>query len=147
MEKYHITEVAARVVAPILKNGRGVHVWKSQLIGGGGPESWLTPGDATTRPHWSTGKTPDLTFKEVDDFVVDVASEFKRFRVALKRGSGMSVNITDHSKKKMDKYLAEAGDTSWHEFDYAAQEAVIMKVEKSIPLSEWIANHPEVTNG
>jgi hypothetical protein len=73
---------------------------------------------------------------EIDVIVPKV---FKRFHGAVRMGSqGLSMKLTDGASRRLKSYLAKAGQGSWYEFDYGAEENVVILVpDKTVPLSKW----------
>lgn len=70
--------------------------------------------------------------------LVDTPREVKRFHVAIRRSTnGLKFKLTDGSSSRLRREVDKAGDTSWHEFDYETQEAVILVPDKQVPLKDW----------
>jgi hypothetical protein len=124
-----------------LKTRGGLAVWGCLDLGDAG-RTWTTPflqadGSPTPKPHWSASDAPIRHVTDASEVEVCVDVEVKRFRVGLKRGSGLTVNVTDAATRKIREAVAKAGDGAYYGFDYGTQEAVILKPDTVVPLSEW----------
>ena len=111
-----------------IENRGGVQVWHNLNLSNPGAGNQFTPatmiietalqaagylgckiGDAVPypSPHWSVGAGENVLdikhFRFVKGF-----KEFKRIRVALRRGSGLNFCLTDGSQRKVDKALDQA---------------------------------------
>ena len=123
----------------------GIAVWKSVDFATAG-QSWTTPlhdaeGQLTKKQDWRMEETPSLVITDPAEVVVDVPREVKRFRVGIKMGSqGMMLKCTEGATRRIRRECEKAGDDSWHEFDYATQEAVIFVPGESQPLPEFMAS-------
>jgi len=90
------------------------------------------------RPNWQAASEPERIITSVDDVVVSVDKEVKRFRVGVRlSGNGMMLKVTDGGTRRIRAAVAKAGEGAYHTFDYETQEAVIMAPEKTVPLAEW----------
>jgi hypothetical protein len=135
-------ENAARFLKWVRERG-GVAVWLSVNLSNPGA-SWSTPalyedGTPGGPPSWESARTPCRVITDPEDVEVITAKEVKRFHVAVRRGSGLSFKLTDGSSRKLRDALAKAGEGSWYQFDYGAQEAVIFVPGEKISLLEWEA--------
>ena len=125
----------------------GIAVWNSVDMSNPG-RSWTTPirdaeGKPMPRQDWRMEQTPSLTITDPAEVVVDVPKEVKRFRVAIKAGAqGMRLKCSDASSRRIRRECDKAGTESWHEFDYATQEAVIFVPGETKPLPEFIKDCP-----
>jgi hypothetical protein len=127
--KHTIKADAAETVLGWINTRGGVLVWNS--IDLSDPyKSWTTPatgpaGEPVTKPSWQAANEPAQHITSADDIEVVVPKEARRFRVALRMGaSGIRVKLTDASSRKLRAALDKLGPASWHEFDYATQEAI-----------------------
>lgn len=92
----------------------------------------------TNKPHWKSANNPDKVYTNTDDILVTIDKEVKRFHIAVRRGgNGLSLKVTDASTRKIREAVAKAGEGAYYEFDYATQEAVILKPDSEISLTEW----------
>lgn len=147
-----ISAELAPKIADWFKTRGGIAIWYSRDINRSG-QSWTTPikgpkGEAleTLKPHWSA-TVPDQIITDPSKVCVDNPVEFKRFHVAVRRGTnGLNYKLTDGASRRLSKFLAQAAEKSdpkcagsFHVFDYSAQEAVVYYINGSITLSEWIA--------
>jgi hypothetical protein len=121
----------------------GIAIWKSVDMSNAG-QSWTTPindaeGNPMPRQNWRMEETPSLTITDPAEVVVDVPKEVKRFHVAIRGGAqGLVLKCSDASSRRIRRECAKAGEQSWYEFDYAAQESVIFVPGESKPLPEYI---------
>lgn len=119
----------------------GLAIWHSiNLSNPSG--SWTTPalavdGTPTLKPTWQAADAPERLITDPSEVVVTVAKEVKRFHVAVKRGGGLMLKLTDGGTRKVRAAVAKAGPDAWHEFDYTTQEAVIFVPGIEVPLPEW----------
>lgn len=121
----------------------GIAVWVSVDLSSPG-ECMITPylnmeGNVKTKPHWRMDNTPERVITDPAMVVVSTDVEVKRFRIALRIGSqGMSIKVSDGGSRRIRKEVEKAGDGAYYVFDYATQEAVIMKPKgEYVPLDEW----------
>lgn len=138
--KFRIKSDSADKIFKWVEERGGIAVWRSLDLSNPGGQ-WITPakdsnGNLPDRPHWSAEKTPEI-ISNLNDIEVIEPREVKRFRVALRRGSGFMIECTDASSRKIRKSLSEAGDSSWYEFDYETQECVIYAPGRVVGLSEY----------
>jgi hypothetical protein len=131
---YRISEDIAPKILEWLASGVGVAVWANQNLSSSMSDG-LTPGDAEGA-GWQYSKTPKEVLKSVEDFEVSIYEEFKRFHVGVER-YGMGFRITAGAQRNLNKYLERAGIDSTYEFDYSRQDAVVFKLVKVVPLTEW----------
>lgn len=135
-------EHAARV-ADWIKNRGGLFVWSSVNLSNPGA-GWTTPflnADNTevTKPSWQCGQNPQH-FTDASEIGVVTYKEVKRFRVGVTRGGGvLDYVVTDGGTRRIRREVAKAGEGATYHFDYGTQEAVILKVEQTISLTEWLA--------
>jgi len=139
----------------------GIAIWKSINLGNAGA-SWSSPatirkGDTQDcpageedqivpypKPNWQCENTPSRIITDINEVVVEIPKEVKRFYVAVRRsGNGLSLKVTDGGTRRIRAACekAGAGAGSWYEFDYSSQEAVIYVPSETIPLKEWIEKH------
>ncbi len=138
----------------------GVAVWKSVDLSNPGA-SWSSPamdgcavcgtdkgrltckcGGTAFVPHpkptWRADDKPDI-ITDPADIEVYQATEVKRFRIGIRRGSqGLSLKVTDAGSRRIRAEVAKAGEGAYHEFDYDTQEAVIMKTTSLGSLKDWM---------
>lgn len=148
-----VTHESATTVASWFVDYRGAILWKSHDLSNPG-KTWWTPQYlkappskglpcGATPPHWSAASP--VTYTHPHDIDVVTGHRFKKFRVALRRGSqGLKIKLTDASTARVNKALADAarksshGD-SWNTFDYETQEAEIFYAQKVQTLDVYIA--------
>ena len=126
-----------------LRNRGGVAIWESINLANAGA-SWSTPvltkgGDPTTQPTWQCGNAPAKVVVDPNQIRVYAGKEVHRFKVGIRPGSqGMSMKVTDGGTRNIHRALEKYGEgSSWYEFDYETQEAVIFLSEKPMPLDEY----------
>ena len=118
-----------------LNNHNGIQVWRSRMIGSG--RSFMTANDETTRPNWECGQTPDEIITSTEEIEVISYREVKRFHVGLRRGSGMSIDLTPAAAKRVKREIEKAGEGASYKFDYEHQDAVILVPDKIVTLKEY----------
>lgn len=127
----------------------GILRWRSVNLSNPGA-SWSSPavtdGAPTIRPSWQCDSKPELHVTSTDDVIVEHKKEYCRFGIKLQKPTGFNraLKLTDSSSEKVRSKVSEChektGKESWHEFDYASQEAVIFYADKEESLTEWVKN-------
>jgi hypothetical protein len=122
-----------------IRNRGGIAIWQSINIGNSN-QSWSTPADRTdgkpmTKPTWQADIIPARIITDPKEVVVITRKEVKRFRIAIRRGDGLSFVLTDHSSKKVKAALFKYGEESSYHFEDG--EAVITVPDQKVLLSEW----------
>jgi hypothetical protein len=142
--KHRVLAVNAVQVWQWFEERGGIAVWKSVDFSTAG-QTWTTPlkdaeGNPMKKQDWRMEEAPSLTITDPMKVVVDVPKEIKRFRVAVKMGGqGLMLKCSDAASRRIHRECQKAGEGSWHEFDYATQEAVIFVPGESKALPEYIA--------
>ena len=165
MNKHDCHESNAQKFWDWVKNRGGVAVWRSVNLSNPG-KSWSTPaftrfgdtgpqpanGDASYRassidadklvpypkPTWEADSKPERVVTSPDDIEVFTAKEHKRFHVAVRRGGqGFTLKVTDAGSRRIRREVAKAGEGAYYEFDYEAQDCVVMKSEVLGTLAEY----------
>ena len=129
MDKHQTSPDNADRFREWFKTRGGIAVWPSINLSNPGA-SWTTPalnrdGTPTKKPTWQASNTPRII---TDPSEVEVLrpKEVKRFHVGLRRSNGPIVKITDAATKRVRREVEKAGPGAWYEFDYWAQDAVIL---------------------
>ena len=122
-----------------IKNRGGIAVWRSIDFGAPGL-SWSTPrmqenGEPTKRPTWQAEISPSRIIIDPKEVIVILRKEVKRFRIAIRRGEGISLVLTLNSSKKVKAALAKYGEEASYHFE--DREAVITIPDQKVLLSEW----------
>jgi hypothetical protein len=122
-----------------IKSRGGIAIWQSINLGNLN-QSWSTPADRAdgkpmTKPTWQADIIPARIITDAKEVVVITRKEVKRFRIAIRRGDGLSFVLTDHSSKKVKAALANHGEESSYHFE--DREAVITVPDQKVLLSEW----------
>ena len=138
MDKHVCVPEHAQKMLDWLANRGGIAVWRSVNLSNPGA-SWSTPADVG-KPTWEAGGAPERIITDVDDVVVSIDKEVKRFHVGLRR-AGTMIKVTDGGSRRIRAAVARAGDGAYHLFD--GREAVIMAPESTVPLREWDERLPE----
>jgi hypothetical protein len=117
----------------------GIAIWQSINLSNLN-QSWTTPllqenGEYTSKPSWQVSASPDNIITDPKKVVVITRKEVKRFRIAIRRGDGLSFVLTDHSSKKVKAALFKYGEESSYHFEDG--EAVITVPDQKVLLSEW----------
>jgi hypothetical protein len=149
-DKLYVSVENAPKMQEWLATRGGLLRWHSQDLANPAG-SWTTPatdaaGNRPGPPHWSAGD-PELITDPKQVLVEVKVEEARRFHVALKRGSGLLITLTDGSHNRVMKALARARRSGryvdvGYGFDYSTQEAVITGVVATVPIDEWT---PEAT--
>lgn len=142
-----VTEQTARMIADWLRTRNGIAIWES--IDMSRPDASVTTpvngpaGHPTAKPYHWVASEPACIITDPDDVLVSKDIEVKRFHVAVRLGAyGFKVKCTDASTRRIRREVEKAGKGAYYEFDYATQEAVIMKPETAYtPLPDWLAAH------
>jgi hypothetical protein len=142
-EKHTCTAENAAKVWDWLQTRGGVAVWRSVNLSNPGA-SWTAPykddqGVVKGKPTWEADEKPERIITDPSEIVVLVPKEVKRFHVAVRRGDGLSLKLTDASSRKVRAAVAKAGEGAWYVFDYMFQDAVIYVADKEQPIAEFIA--------
>jgi hypothetical protein len=127
-----------------IKTRGGVASWPSVNLSNPAA-SWSTPvnnaqGKPTAKPTWEADSKPSVVVTDPAEVGVFRAKEVARFHVAVRLGSqGFAVKLTDGATRRVRAAVSKAGDGAYHEFDYAAQEAIIFASDGERSLVEWAA--------
>lgn len=137
-----------------VKNRGGIAHWKSIDLSDL-DKTMSTPvrdkaGNSFPKPHWKMDSMPAFTCADPDMIFVVTRKEVKRFRVSVRRGSqGLSLKLTDASSSRLRRTIDDINsrrtekDATYY-FDYDMQEAVFEVPDKTITLTEWVAEYPEL---
>jgi hypothetical protein len=124
-----------------LREHGGIAIWQSVNLSNPGA-SWTTPaltedGKPYPKPTWQAANEPTITTDPADILVAkDV--EVKRFHIAVRLGgNGLQYKVSDGGTRRIRKAVINAGEGAYYVFDYASQEAVIMKPASLTPLADW----------
>jgi|SRR5271166_2665997 len=146
--KHRTRPEAAHKLHEWLMTRGGLAIWNSVNLSNPSA-SWTTPvhdeeGNASKRPTWECGESPDRIINDIGEVVVVIPKEVKRFNIGLRKGGdGLMVKLTEFSSGKLRKELVKAGGNAWYQFDYSHQQAVIFVPEENeFPLEEFITAHP-----
>lgn len=100
----------------------------------------LSDGTPAQCPHWSSPKTPERIVTNAAEVEVVTHREVRRIRIAIRRGYGLNLKLTDAASARLRKALDEAGPGAVHVFD--GNEAIIFAESSRTPLPQWLAEHP-----
>ena len=151
LEPYVCSIENAPKITDWLRNRGGILVWKSVNLAN--PHgSWVTPainekGDPSTKPTWEAVNAAERHITSMDDVVVVVPEEVKRFHVAIREGSqGLSVKVTDGGTRRIWKEIAKAkekyGRDAWYAFDYYDHNNAVIFVDSDpTPFRDWLIQH------
>ena len=146
MEKYVVSPDNAQRIAEWLRTRGGIAIWHSIDLSDLG-RTMTTPvqnqdGTPAGKPHWKMDSTPARIITDPAEVWVSKDVEVKRFHVGVRMGGqGLSWKVTDGGSRRIHKEVMKAGEGAYHQFDYDTQEAVIMKPESQIPLTEYLTVH------
>jgi hypothetical protein len=140
-DPYTVTVADAARVRKWIASRGGVLLWESADLSDPGA-TWLTPakresGEPHPPPHWKSKALPLRHITTEAEIVVEYAEVVKKFHVGVRRGSGLTLVLTDGAKRRLATELARAGQGAHYAFDYETQDCVITAPVKSVPLSEW----------
>lgn len=139
---YVIQQKNANLMWDWFQTRGGVAVWNAVDFSG---DSTFTPADCTRKPGWKYPEKPTRIVTDPAEFTVDDGVEFRRIKVALRRGSSnpFLLKITDASQRKVDKALARAGEGAWYEKgDLFDPEIVIYTPNPNkLNLPSWVAKY------
>lgn len=138
MEKHVCSSENAARLWDWIHNRGGLAIWPSVNLSNPGA-SWTTPADRKDKPTWQAADEPERIITSVDDVVVSVDKEVKRFHVAVRHGSqGLSLKVSDGGSRRIRREVEKAGKGAYHVFDYLDyNNAVIMAPETEMTLREW----------
>lgn len=126
-----------------IRDRGGIAIWQSANLAD--PARTVTTpaltaeGEPCPKPAWWTGTSPACIITDIADVLVAKDLPVKRFRVGLRRSDGgMQIKCTDAATRRIRAEVAKAGDGAYYVFDYATQEAVIMKPESQVSLLEFL---------
>jgi hypothetical protein len=140
-----------------LANRGGVAVWRSVNLGNPGA-SWSSPaltweGKPTPKPTWEADSQPARVITDASEIVVVMRRDVKRVKIAVERGSGLSVTLTAASSRRLRKAVEEAtvalqketgiiGPGASYIFDYDGEQrvAVVTVPGRVVSLAEWAAD-------
>ena len=137
-----INDYNVNLIRGWIKDREGVAVWNSINLSNLDGQ-WLSPastnGKQTNKPNWQCKNEP-VIIKDEKAIEVVTALEVKRFHIAIRQsGNGLAIKLTDGSTNKVKKAVEQAGKGAWYEFDYEEQEAIILKPDSKVLLSEYKA--------
>ena len=140
--KHQCNPENARQLKEWLATRGGLAIWESQDLGDPG-KTWTTPvkdaaGQVNGPPHWKCGgkdAKPKQIITDIRQVEVVIDREVERFRIKVKRGSGLMIVLNDASSKRVRDAEARIGKGAYHTFDH--DEAIILAPEKIIPLAEF----------
>ena len=139
---YVVNVLDAPRISEWLKNRGGILIWRSINLSNPGA-SWTTPaldkdGKPYGKPTWQCANEPERHITDPAEVIVSVDKVVKRFHVGVRMGAnGLQLKVTDGGSRRIRHEVAKAGEGAYHEFDYSSQDAVILKPERQIPLTEW----------
>lgn len=143
MKPFIVTAGNALAIADWIEHRKGIAIWESIDLSDPG-YTVTTPvetadGKPTPKPSWKVANTPARVITSVDEVVVSIDKEVKRFHVGVRvGGSGLKLKLTDGATHKVRKAVEKAGEGAYHVFDYMTQEAVIMAPESQTPLADFM---------
>ncbi len=153
MEPHIVQEENANLIHSWLCERGGILIWNSQNIANLGA-SWTGPyldkdGNVSTKPNWQADASPSRHITSIDDIVVSIPKEYKRFYVAVKQSSnGFSLKVTSGGSRRIEKEVAKAeektGKPAWYIFDYFDEKNCVIMVDDCIvPLEDWMEKNHE----
>ena len=145
IETLEIDERHAVKVARWIESCGGVAVWGCLDLSDPSRQ-WFTParltdGTPAQCPHWSSPKTPERIVTNPAEVEVVTHRELRRIRIAIRRGYGLQMQLTEVASARVRKALQEAGQGAVHVFD--GNEAIIFAEVSRTPLPLWLQEHPD----
>lgn len=101
----------------------------------------LTDGTPSRAPHWSSPSQPERIVTDANAVAVVTRREVKRIRIAVRRGYGLGLVLTDAASTRLRRALEDAGPGAVHAFE--GNEAIILAEAARTPLPQWLAEHPD----
>lgn len=101
----------------------------------------LTDGTPSRAPHWSSPSQPERIITDANAVSVATRREVKRIRIAVRRGYGQGLVLTDAAATRLQLALEEAGPGAVHAFE--GNQAIILAESARTPLPQWLAEHPD----
>jgi len=144
LKPYITTPDNAEKIADWLRTRGGIAIWQSIDFNRAGA-TITTPvntstGEPTDKPYYWLGNKPEVIITDPAEVLISKDIEVKRFRVGLRMGdNGLKIKCTDGASRRIRAEVAKAGEGAYHVFDYATQEAVILKPESQVPLLDFLA--------
>ena len=86
-------------------------------------------------------QTPQRIVTDAAEVEVVTHREVRRIRIAIRRGYGLQMRLTDVASARLRKALHDAGPGSVHMFD--GNEAIIFAEVSRTPLPVWLREHPD----
>jgi hypothetical protein len=129
----------AERIADWLRTPGGIAIWQSIDFSRAG-QTLTTPANTSDgkpypKPVNWVRDVPACIITDPADVLISEEIEVKRFRVTLRRDNeGYTLTYTDASTRRIRAATEKAGEGAYNKFDYATQEAVIMKPECQLPL-------------
>jgi len=138
MEKHQIQIENVGLIRDWLKNRGGIAIWNSINLSNPGA-SWTAPvndehGNPKGKPTWQAANTPSRVITDASEVEVITPREVSRLHIALQRGDGFSIVLTDASTRKVRKAVEKAGPGAWYQFE--DKEAVIYVPGDVVSLNE-----------
>ena len=144
MTNFICTEENAPKFLDWIRNRGGLLIWDSANLSNPGA-SWTTPykdtnGMIYTKPTWEAKREPARHIIDTDKVMVQKHKEVKRIPIALRRGDGLSIELTTHSSRKVRMAVDKVGEGATYSFE--DREAVIWSPDSNpIMLTEWAKEH------
>ena len=122
----------------------GVAVWKSREHSSPMREFFTpvhrTDGSPASRPHWSVADSPDRIVTRLERIEVVERREFSRVRIAVRKGYGLRLVLSDAATERLHAALEKAGHGASYLFE--GNEAIVCAVVRRVSLMEWMKEHP-----
>ena len=83
---------------------------------------------------------PDRIVTEIADVEVVERREFQRVRIAIRKGYGLGLVLTNAASKRLEAVLEQAGEGAIHTFD--GNNAIVFAVARRVSLRQWMEEHP-----
>jgi hypothetical protein len=134
----------AEKFAAWLRTRGGLAIWQSVDISRAA-QTLTTPatteeGQPFPKPTWWVAAEPACIITDPADVIVCKDVEVKRFHVGVRMGDqGLLIKCTDGATRRIRREVDKAGEGAYYAFDYATQDAVIMKLESKLPLLDYLA--------
>ncbi len=145
VETLEIDERHAVRVSRWIEQCGGVAIWGCLDLGDPSRQFFtpakLTDGSPSGPPHWSAPKVPQRIVTNPAEVEVVTHREVKRIRIAIRRGYGWGLKLTEVSSKRLRKALHEIGQGAVYVFE--GNEAILFSEVSRTPLPQWMAEHPD----
>ncbi len=144
--KIQINPKSALNIKNWLATSGGVFVWSSSdpssLCQTVTTPATTVDGKPATKPGWQFADKPEHV-TDIERYEVVVDKILKSFKVGVRAGRGMNLEVTGSGSRRIRNEVQKAGAGAYYLFDYNAEKnCIILVPEKVVPLSEYDPTAP-----